>query len=112
MKRILLSILAVFLVLALIALPLVLKSRKQRANDEAARMAGRYAKTAAEVHYCSSGGDNGGAYASTIEELLVWEKHLTDDTDLTFTFGKVTDSGYTFTVIHAKGTGKEFVFTD
>ncbi|MCZ7582903.1 MAG: DUF3520 domain-containing protein [Deltaproteobacteria bacterium] len=47
----------------------------------------------------------------TLSNLLQYDKHLTDDPNITFTFFAANNSGYTFTTQHAKSK-KVFLFKD
>ena len=61
-----------------------------------------------------------GAYTSSVKDLLSYDKHLLDDSGVTFIFGRCDSRGFTFRTLHSKGTRdpttksgkKEFVFTD
>lgn len=110
----LMIVIAIIGILALIAIPNFIQLRS-RAYNASAQSAGRNAKTSQEVYFQSNGGDNGGSYAANLGDLLIWDKNLTDDTDVTFTFGPVGSSGYTFTTSHSRGTegsAGQYEFTD
>jgi len=110
----LMIVIAIIGILALIAIPNFIQLRS-RAYNASAQSSGRNAKTAQEVYFQNSGGDNGGGYASTLTDLLRWDKNLSDDTDVTFSFGTCNTSGYTFTTSHSRGTAGEegeYLFTD
>ena len=98
----LMIVVAIIGILALIAIPNFVQLRAKAYNASAVS-AGYNAKIAQELYYQNSGGDNGGAYASQLSDLLLWDKNLSDDTFVTFTFGTCNASGYTFTTTHSKG---------
>jgi hypothetical protein len=79
-----------------------------------AQTAGRYAKLAEEVYYLDHGGDVSGGYANSLGPLQVlYRDVIIDDHLVTFSFGTVTTSGYTFTTTHKCSCGKKvFTFTD
>ena len=106
----LMIVIAIIGILALIAIPNFVQLRS-KAYNASAQSAGYNAKIAQELFYQNSGGDNGGSYASTLAGLLGWDKNLTDDTDVTFTFGTCNVSGYTYTTQHHKGD-TTYPFTD
>ena len=106
----LMIVVAIIGVLALIAIPNFVQLRA-KAYDSSALSAGYNARIAEALYYHSSGGEAGGKYASDLADLLRWDKNLTDDPSVTFTFGLCTGSGYTFTAAHAKGD-TQYVLTD
>ncbi len=81
---------------------------RRNAYDRSAQSVGRNIKLAQEVYF----NDGHGRYTDQLKDLLIWDKNLTNDPAVTFIFGSCDASGYTFTTLHAKGTGKTFVFTD
>jgi hypothetical protein len=78
-------------------------SFKPKAYDASAQWAGYKARIAEEVYYRKSGGDVSGTYTSRLEDLLQRDKNLTDDPEVTFSFGAADSRGYTFTTRHKKG---------
>jgi len=98
----LMIVVAIIGILALIAIPNFVQLRAKAYNASAVS-AGYNAKIAQELYYQNAGGDNGGSYSSDLANLLDWDKNLTDDADVTFTFGDCNSSGYTFTTTHANG---------
>jgi type IV pilus assembly protein PilA len=98
----LMIVIAIIGILALIAIPNFVQLRA-KAYNASAQSAGYNAKIAEELYYQNSGGDNGGGYSDALVKLLNWDKNLTDDSDVTFTFGTCNQSGYTYTTEHAKG---------
>jgi Tfp pilus assembly protein PilE len=102
---------AVIGVLALIAIPNFI-SLRARAYDASAKSAGRNAKLSQEVWFNEAGGDISGSYTSNLSDLLVFDRNLTDDTDVTFIFGDCNSTGYTFTTQHANGGDTTFEYTD
>jgi len=106
----LMIVIAIIGILALIAIPNFVQLRA-KAYNSSAQSAGYNAKISEEVYYQNSGGDNGGGYASTLVDLLSWDKNLTDDPKVTFAFGTCNASGYTFTTSHKQGD-TTYLFTD
>jgi prepilin-type N-terminal cleavage/methylation domain-containing protein len=98
----LMIVVAIIGILALIAIPNFVQLRA-KAYNASAQSAGYNARIAEEVYYQNSGGDNGGGYTNDLANLLKWDKNLTDDPSVTFTFGTCGVSGYTFTTTHKKG---------
>ncbi len=89
-----------------------------RVYDASAKSAGRNAKLAQEV--CFDGEKCPGlcrlpefsrAYYNDLSDLLSFDKNITDDPEVTFTFGECNCTGYTFTTQHTKSTNT-FIFTD
>ncbi len=77
-----------------------------------ARSAGRNAKLAQEVRFSElKEKDSTPIYSSNLDELLSYDRNLTDDTEVTFTFISATTSGFTFETIH-KRCGEAFTFTE
>ncbi|MCZ7582564.1 MAG: hypothetical protein M5R36_04100 [Deltaproteobacteria bacterium] len=68
--------------------------------DDRAKAAGRNAKLAESVYFETN--DNR-RYTNSLTDLLKLDWNLTDDPNVTFIFGDVNTSGYTFTTIHTKG---------
>jgi len=101
---------ALFGTAALIAIPNFFALRS-KAYDASAQSAGYNAQIAEELYFQNAGGDIDGRYTASLEDLLVWDKNLSDDPAVTFVFGACNASGYTFTTSHAQGH-QEFVFTD
>ena len=87
---------------ALIAIPNFVALRS-KAYDASAQSAGRNAKLAEEVYYNDHGGDISGGYTSNLRDLLVYDRNLSDDLSVTFSFVKCDTSGYTFTTKHDSG---------
>ncbi len=71
--------------------------------NSSAYSAGRNARLAEELYYQNSGGGNGGCYCDNLAGLLVWDRNLTDDPEVTFVFGPCNSSGYTFMTRHHRG---------
>ncbi|MDP8222000.1 MAG: prepilin-type N-terminal cleavage/methylation domain-containing protein [Candidatus Lernaella stagnicola] len=104
----LMIVIAIIGILALIAIPNFVQLRA-KAYNASAQSAGYNAKIAQELYYQNSGGDNGGGYTSSLADLLAWDKNLTDDALVTFSFVGSNQSGYTFNTSHHKGdTSYEF----
>ncbi len=81
-------------------------------NNSSAQSAGYNAKICQELEYQNTNIDStGGRYADNLETLLAWDKLLTDDPMVTFTFGACNSSGYTFSTTHAQGD-RSFDFID
>ncbi len=99
-----------FLIFMLIAIPNFI-SLRAKAYDASAKSAGRNAKLAEEVLFNERGGDVSGAYTDELADLLSYDRNLTDDTEVTFTFGQCNNLGYTFTTQHARGSNT-YLFTD
>ncbi|MDP8225242.1 MAG: hypothetical protein P9L99_17915 [Candidatus Lernaella stagnicola] len=93
-------------ILALIAIPNFIHLRS-KAYDASAQSAGRNAKSAEEIYYLSA---KPSTYTDSLDSLLVFDSTLLDDPDVTFEFGSCNSEGYTFTTVHAKGSGEEFPF--
>ncbi len=93
----LLLVVAVISVLATIAIPDFLQLRA-KAHNASSASAGRNAQTAMEVCYRLT--EN---YAPNLQVLLQYEPNLTEDTGVTFLFGSINNSGYTFTTTHRRG---------
>lgn len=87
--------------------PAVESLNRRAAYDQSAQSVGHNVKLAQEIHFNS--GNN--KYTDQLKDLLVWDVNLTHDPAVTFIFGPVNASGYTFTTLNAKGIGKTFVFT-
>ncbi|HPQ69222.1 MAG TPA: DUF4190 domain-containing protein [bacterium] len=102
----------IFGIMAAIAIPNFMSLRTQAYNASAAS-AGRYATNAQELEYQNTiSPDTGkGKYTGNLEALLVWDRALTDDPQVTFTFGPCTTEGFTFTTTHARGD-QPFEYTD
>jgi type IV pilus assembly protein PilA len=104
-------------ILALIAIPNFQNLRK-KAYDASALSAGRSAKLAAEIYYQDHQSDGFG-YSSSLADLLVHDRNLTDDESVTFIWSYAGDTNFTFTTSHSRGTSssdsggpKTFVFHD
>jgi prepilin-type N-terminal cleavage/methylation domain-containing protein len=106
----LMIVIAIIGILALIAIPNFI-SLRAKAYNSSAQSSGYNAKISQEVAYQNSGGDNGGSYVGNLAGLLAWDKNLSDDPLVTFTFGTCNASGYTFTTRHKKGD-TDYIFTD
>ena len=78
-------------------------SARPEAHNAAARMASANARIAEEVNFQNTRGDHGGRFADQLSDLLKWDRSLTNDQAVTFTFGACNHSGYTFTTTHANG---------
>ncbi|HPQ69225.1 MAG TPA: DUF4190 domain-containing protein [bacterium] len=76
-----------------------------KAHNAAAQNAGYNAKIAQELEYqnTNAGEPGSGKYADNLGTLLVWDRNLTDDPQVTFAFGSCDAQGYTFTTTHARG---------
>ncbi len=74
-----------------------------RSHNVSAESAALNAAIAESVHFQNSGGQSSGRYVNRLADLLQWDNNLTDDPEVTFTFGPCNSSGYTFTTTHAKG---------
>ena len=98
----LMIVVAIIGILALIAIPNFVQLRA-KAYNASAQSAGYNAKIAQELFYQDRGGDNTGNYSTKLSELLLWDRNLTDDPEVTFTFTSASDSGYTYTTTHDKG---------
>jgi prepilin-type N-terminal cleavage/methylation domain-containing protein len=96
-------------ILALIAIPNFQKLR-EKAYDASAQSSGRSTKLAEEIYY-QEHQENNYEYTSALRDLLVHDKNLTDDRNVTFIWGYAGDTNYTFTTSHAKGS-RTFTFTD
>jgi len=85
--------------------------------NKSAQSAGRNAKLAEEVYYndCEGrgGGDCQGHYTDKLASLLRYGRDLTDDPLVTFSFGNISTSGYTFTTTHKCSCGRTvYTWTD
>jgi len=100
----LMVVVAIIGILALIAIPNFVSIRT-KAYNASAQSAGYNAKIAQELEYqnTNTAVSGAGTYASSLATLLVWDKNLTDDPMVTFTFGTCNNSGYTFTTTHNRG---------
>ena len=98
----LMIVVAIIGILALIAIPNFVALRS-KAYDASAQSAGRNAKLSEEVYYNDHGGDISGGYADNLAALLTYDRNLSDDSAVTFSFGSVTTSGYTFQTKHFNG---------
>ena len=105
----LILIVAVIGILATVAIPNFL-SMTQSGFDASARSAGRNAKLAEEVWYSDQGGLTP-SYTSSLDDLLSVDRNLTDDTEVTFTFGTCNTSGFTLWTEHTQGS-TQYRFTD
>jgi len=102
---------AIIGILALIAIPNFV-SLRAKAYNASASSAGYNAKIAQELYFQNSmTGEQDGTYADNLAALLKWDKLLTDDPNVTFTFGVCNSSGYTYTTTHANGDNS-MEFTD
>lgn len=101
----LMIVVAIIGILALIAIPNFINLRK-RAYNASAESAGRNAKTAEEIYY-----QDYGIYANDMSRLLVFDRNLTDDADVTFTFSGANVEGFTYTTSHYRGD-KSYRWTD
>jgi len=87
-------------------------SLRAKAYDASAHNAGFNARIAQELEFQNTNTPPGsGRYVDNLEALLVWNKNLTDDPQVTFTFGSCNAEGYTFNTTHAQG-GQSFEFVD
>ena len=114
-KIVLLVLIPVFIaiigILALIAIPNFV-SLRAKAYNASASSAGYNAKIAQELYFQNSmTGRQDGTYADNLAALLKWDKLLTDDPNVTFTFGDCNSEGYTYTTTHANGDNS-MEFTD
>jgi len=101
----LLVVVAVIGVLATISIPDYLNLRSIAFNASAIS-AGRNAQIIMEVQRKLTHN-----YMGDLDILLGYEKNLTDDPSVTFTFGSCNASGYTFTTTHKRGNAF-FTFKD
>ncbi len=98
-------------IMAAVAIPSFVSFRSQ-AYNQSAQMAGYSAKIAQELEFQNTNTPPGsGRYVENLEALLVWDKSLTDDPQVTFTFGPCNAEGYTFTTTHFRGD-EPFEFAD
>jgi len=97
--------LALAFAISLTFLPIGDADWRAEANDAAAMNAGNNARIVQRLYF-----QNRGRYAENLEELCVFDQFLAEDPDITFVFGTVEQSGYTFTTVHAKGQ-IQFVFS-
>jgi prepilin-type N-terminal cleavage/methylation domain-containing protein len=96
-------------ILALIAIPNFQKLR-QKAFDASAISAGGAVRTAEEIYYQEHAKDVSPTfYTNSIQDLLSHDRNLADDHGVTFLFGFIGTTNYTFTTSHAKGA-KTFVY--
>jgi len=72
-------------------------------GNPSAESVGRNARIAEELHYENTGGANGGYYTDDLDDLLAFDRNLTDDPNVTFLFGEANCSGYTFNTSHVNG---------
>jgi len=107
----LMIVVAIIGILALIAIPNFISIRAKAYEASAVSM-GRNAKVAMEVYYNEHGGDIDGAYTEYLSDLLSFDRNLTDDSDVTFEFVSVTNSGYTYYTVHKYSPFENFVFHD
>ncbi len=107
----LMIVVAIIGILALIAIPNFIQLR-ERAYDASAQSAGRNAKLSEEIYINDHGGDISGGYASQLADLLLYDKNLTDDTAVTFTFAGVSSSHYTVLTNHTNSSTTPFAFSD
>jgi len=98
----LMIVVAIIGILALIAIPNFINLR-QKAYDASAKSAGRNAKLAEEVYY-NDRTTSAGNYTSDLADLLAYDKNLTDDPGVTFTFEYASDSGFTLNTVHDNGS--------
>jgi hypothetical protein len=95
-----------WLLFSLIMVPLIaipnFVNLRAKAYNSSAQSTSYNAKIAEEVYRQNNRGDHD-AYTNRLSDLLKWDKNLTDDPAVTFTFGACNNSGYTFTTTHAKG---------
>jgi len=89
--------------MALILYPEASGSPETEHYNNRARMVGWDVELAEELYFQNAGGDIDGRYSASLEDLLIWNKNLTDDPGITFIFGPCNASGYTFTTSHIKG---------
>jgi type IV pilus assembly protein PilA len=109
----LMIVVAIIGILALIAIP-NFTSIRAKAYEASAKSMGRNAKVAMEVYYNQYGGDisGSGGYAEYLSDLLSFDRNLTDDSDVTFEFVTVTNTGYTYYTAHKYSPTEHFVFHD
>ncbi|MCZ7582565.1 MAG: hypothetical protein M5R36_04105 [Deltaproteobacteria bacterium] len=81
--------------------------KTKRYWNQSANLAGIKAQLTEEVYY--NDGWHPGRYTNSLETLLGYDASINDDPLVTFTFGAVNFTGYTFTTRHAKGS-KDGVF--
>jgi len=84
-------------ILALIGMPSYVKLR-YKAYNSSALSAGSTARLTMEVAYTQDE-----KYPPNLEELLKYQGSPNDDPGVTFLFGPVNNSGYTFTTMHING---------
>jgi prepilin-type N-terminal cleavage/methylation domain-containing protein len=106
----LMLVVAIIGALAMIAIPNY-QGFRANAYNVTAQSAGTHAKMAQEMRYQITGGDVDGHYATDMEELLQYDRNLSENTDVTFIFGNVISTGFTFYTSHRMGTSM-FTFTD
>ncbi len=107
----LMIVVAIIGILALIAIPNFVNIRASAYGASAASM-GRNAKVAMEVYYNEAGGEISGGYAQYLSDLLSFDRNLTDDSDVTFEFVSVLNSGYTYYTEHRYNPGVRYVYHD
>jgi prepilin-type N-terminal cleavage/methylation domain-containing protein len=93
----LMIVVAIIGIMSLIAIPNFLQLRA-KAHNASAISAGRDAKTVMEVYERVNE-----KYAPDLSVLLRFDRNLTDDPGVTFVFGSLGGSGYTFTTTHRQG---------
>jgi prepilin-type N-terminal cleavage/methylation domain-containing protein len=98
----LMIVIAIIGILALIAIPNFVQLRV-RAYNASAQSSGYNCKVAQELYYQNSHSGAGGGYSGALSDLLVWDKNLTDDPEVTFSFTANNQSGYTFSTKHSRG---------
>lgn len=101
----LMIVVAIIGILALIAIPNFIELRK-RAFNSSAESAGRNAKTAQEIYF-----QDKSTYANSVEGLLAFDRNLTDDKQVTFTFRGADMEGFTYTTSHYRGD-KSYTWVD
>jgi len=102
----LMIVIAIIGVLAMLAIPNV-HGLRTRAYEDSARSAARNAQSVEGVYKTQYD-----TYTGDLADLLAIDKNLLDDTDITFLFGAIDTSGYTFTVQHARSMSFSLVVSD
>ena len=77
--------------------------------DGSAERAGRKASSVQISYYNDHCGGTEGIYADDLAKLLPCDRTLSEDPYVTFSFGSVTTSGYTFTTTHKCSCGKTVI---
>jgi prepilin-type N-terminal cleavage/methylation domain-containing protein len=101
----LMIVISIIGILALIAIP-NFASLRQRAYDASAESAAYNGKIAEEMFNQNMGGWVGNVYSTDLSQLVLLDKNLNKDPNITFIFGTANAfSGYTFTTHHYLGSG-------